>query len=123
MRKRELEEEGWWAIEDMVRELLNILATIAIKEGEELMDKEDEVVKGEKRRVSFDDQDVEIGNFEDRDEKAALSDSDSEKNLPGILKCQKTTASKNDVEKEIVRRWQNLDFLISLNSDVTILSP
>ena len=123
MRKRELEEEEeGWASEDMGRELLNILANIAIKEGEELTNKEEEAVKGGKRRVSFDDQDVEIGNFEDRDEKVALSDSNNEKNLPGILKCQKTTASKNDVEKEIVRRWQNLDFSISLNADVTILS-
>ena len=115
MRKRELEEEEeGWASEDMGRELLNILANIAIKEGEELTNKEEEAVKGGKRRVSFDDQDVEIGNFEDRDEKVALSDSNNEKNLPGILKCQKTPASKNDVEKEIVRRWQNLYFLISL---------
>merc|ERR1711971_635557 len=92
MKRRALEEE-------MGRELLKILATIALNEGEELINKEEEAVKGEKRRVSFEDNDVEIGNFEDCDEKATLSDCNAEKRPPGILKSQnKTSTSKNDVE-------------------------
>ena len=112
MKRRALEEEKGLSSEEIGRELLNILATIALKEGEELMNKEEEGVKGEKRRVSFEEKDVEIGNVGDCDEKASLSDCNAEKRLAGILKSQKTSTSKNDVEKEIVKRCKILHVLV-----------
>ena len=88
--------------------LLNLLATMASKERDELVEKEEkekkDAVKGEKRRVSFEEKDVEIPTVEDQDNKEPIVNSSVEKTPPGILKSQKSDVSKNDVEKEVVKR-------------------
>ena len=95
MRKRELEEG--WSKEEMARGLLNALCNMATKEGEELVNKEEEDVKGEKRRVSFEDKDVENRNPEEK-----VNSPCNEKK--GILKSPKTSVSNKDLEKEVVKR-------------------
>ena len=97
MRKRELEEG--WSKEEMARGLLNALCNMAIKEGEELVNKEEEDVKGEKRRVSFEDKDVENRNPEEK-----VNPPSNEKK--GILKSPKISVSNKDLEKEVVKRWE-----------------
>ena len=88
--------------------LLNLLATVASKERDELVEKEEkekeDSVKGEKRRVSFEEKDTEIPIIEDQDNKEPIVNSSVEKTPPGILKSQKSDVSKNDAEKEIVKR-------------------
>ena len=85
--------------------LLNLLASMASKERDELVEKEKEdAVKGEKRRVSFEEKDIEIPTVEDQDNKEPIVNSSVEKTPPGILKSQKSDVSKNDVEKEVVKR-------------------
>ena len=91
--------------------LLNLLASMASKERDELLEKEEkekeekeDAVKGEKRRVSFEEKEIEIPTVEDQDNKEPIVNSSVEKTPPGILKSQKSDVSKNDVEKEVVKR-------------------
>ena len=95
MRRREVEEG--WSKEEMARGLLNELCNMATKEGEELVNKEEEDVKGEKRRVSFEDKDVENRNPEEK-----VNPPSNEKK--GILKSPKISGSDKDLEKEVVKR-------------------
>ena len=92
--------------------LLNLLASMASKERDELVEKEEkekeekeeeDAVKGEKRRVSFEEKETEIPTVEDQDNKEPIVNSSVEKTPPGILKSQKSYVSKNDVEKEVVK--------------------
>ena len=111
LKERKLEVEDGFTCQnkdkDIAKELLKTLANLALEEREAIVKKEEEeAVKGEsKRRVSFEEKSVEI---EDQ-EGATLHVSNNERKAPGggILKCQKTTVSKADVEKEAVKRWQN----------------
>ena len=88
--------------------LLTLLATVASKERDELVEKEEKekanAVKEEKRRVSFEEKEIEIPTVEDQDNKEPIVNSSVEKTPPGILKSQKSDVSKNDVEKEVVKR-------------------
>ena len=101
--KREAEDGS--SRQDLARELLKALATLALEEREEVVKVEEAAVKGETRRVSFEEKNVEIGDQEG----VSLGDSNNERKLPGggILKCQKTSVCKTDVEKEAVKRLQN----------------
>ena len=102
---RKLEQEEGLTSQEIGKELLNTLATLALKEREEAMEKEEEAVKGEKKRfVSFEEKNVDIGNVGGHKEEVTLSGSNHERKLPGILKCQKSSVSENDVEKEVVKR-------------------
>ena len=101
--KREAEDGS--SRQDLARELLKALATLALEEREEVVKVEEAAVKGETRRVSFEEKNVEIGDQEG----VSLGDSNNERKLPGggILKCKKTSVCKTDVEKEAVKRLQN----------------
>ena len=105
LRKREVEDG--LSRQEIGRELLKTLATLVL-EGREEIEKEEEAVKGETCRVSFEEKNVVIGNSGDQ-EGVALGDSSIERNLPGggILKCKKTSVDKTDLEKEAVKRCSN----------------
>ena len=97
----------------MATSLLTLLATMASKERDKLVEKEEKEkeekekensVKGGTRRVSFEEKETEIPTVEDQDNKEPIVNSSVEKTPPGILKSQKSDVSKNDVEKEVVKR-------------------
>ena len=104
--------------------LLNLLASMASKERDELVEKEEkekeDAVKGEKRRVSFEEKEIEIPTVEDQDNKEPIVNSSVEKTPPGILKSQKSDVSKNDVEKDVVKRCR--ERLFNLLCPTQILS-
>merc|ERR1712037_503794 len=96
MSKREAEDGS--SRQDLARELLKALATLALEEREKVVKVEEAAVKGETRRVSFEEKNVEIGDQEGVSLGDSNSNSNNERKLPGggILKCQKTSVCKTD---------------------------